>query len=39
LPLIYSGEQLVAVGDLWIAADATSTPGIAVRWSERPALH
>ncbi len=39
LPLIYSGSRLVAVGDLWIAADATSTPGIAVRWSERPALH
>jgi tRNA(Ile)-lysidine synthase len=39
LPLIYSGSRLVAVGDLWIAADAISTPGIAVRWSERPALH
>ena len=39
LPLVYSGEQLVAVGDLWIAADAASSPGVAVRWSERPALH
>jgi len=39
LPLIYSGEQLVAVADLWIAADAASEPGVAVRWSERPALH
>lgn len=39
LPLVFSGERLVAVGDLWIAADAASTPGVAVRWSDRPALH
>jgi tRNA(Ile)-lysidine synthase len=39
LPLIYADEQLVAVADLWIAANATSEPGIAVRWSKRPALH
>ena len=39
LPLVYSGEQLVAVGDLWMAADAVSRPGVAVRWSGRPALH
>lgn len=39
LPLVYSGEQLVAVGDLWIAADAVARPGVAVCWSGRPALH
>ena len=39
LPLVYSGDRLVAVGDLWLAADAASTPGVAVRWSGRPALH
>ena len=39
LPLIYSGDQLVAVGDLWIASEASSTPGVGIRWSERPALH
>ena len=39
LPLIYSGERLVAVGDLWLAEDAASSPGIAVRWDGRPALH
>jgi tRNA(Ile)-lysidine synthase len=39
LPLLYSGAQLVAVGDLWIASDAFSEPGVAIRWSERPALH
>jgi len=39
LPLIYSGDRLVAVGDLWLAADAVSEPGIALRWIGRPALH
>ena len=39
LPLLYSGGELVAVGDLWIAADAASEPGTAIRWSDRPALH
>jgi len=39
LPLIYSGERLVAVADLWIAADAAAEPGVGVCWRERPALH
>ena len=39
LPLVYSGEQLVAVGDLWLAEDAVARPGVAVRWTGRPALH
>lgn len=39
LPLLYSGEQLVAVGDLWIANDAMSSPGVAIHWNGRPALH
>lgn len=39
LPLVYCGEQLVAVGDLWLAADAVTEPGVAVQWSGRPALH
>ncbi len=39
VPLIYSGDTLVAVGDLFLAAEAAATPGVAVRWSERPALH
>ncbi len=39
LPLLYSGERLVAVGDLWLAEDAVAKPGVAVRWSGRPALH
>lgn len=39
LPLIYAGEELVAVADLWIAADAASEPGTAVCWDERPELY
>ena len=39
LPLIYSNDELVAVGDLWIAEGAAARPGIAVRWVNRPPLH
>ncbi|MDJ0794580.1 MAG: tRNA lysidine(34) synthetase TilS [Woeseiaceae bacterium] len=39
LPLVYAGDELVAVGDLWIAQDAAAEPGVAVRWTDRPALH
>jgi len=39
LPLVYSGDRLVAVGDLWLAQEAVARPGISVRWIGRPALH
>lgn len=39
LPLLYAGERLIAVGDLWLADDAVTRPGVAVRWIGRPALH
>ena len=39
VPLVYAGDDLVAVGDLWIAAGAATSPGVAVQWSDRPALH
>jgi len=39
VPLVYVGDKLVAVGDLWVAAGAAASPGVAVRWSDRPALH
>ncbi len=38
LPLLYAGDQLVAVADLWFEADCSSTPGLAVKWTDRPAL-
>ncbi len=37
LPLVYAGDALVAVGDLWIAADAIAEPGYALRWRDAPA--
>ena len=39
VPLVYSDDQLIAVGDLWIADGAAASPGVAVQWSDRPALH
>ncbi len=38
LPLVYSGERLVAVADLWTEASVTERDGYAVRWRDRPAL-
>ena len=38
IPLLYAGDALVAVGDLWIAADALAMPGYCVRWLEKPPL-
>ncbi len=39
LPLVYADDRLVAVADLWIADEAASRPGTAIRWENRPALH
>lgn len=39
LPLIYADNELIAVGDLWLAASAVSEPGVTVCWKDRPALH
>jgi tRNA(Ile)-lysidine synthase len=39
IPLVFSGDQLVAVADLWLAADAASTPGVAIHWQDRPPIH
>jgi len=38
IPLLYSDERLVAVGDLWIAADFVGEEGYRVRWLDRPEL-
>jgi tRNA(Ile)-lysidine synthase len=42
LPLIYSGEQLLAVGDLWIADEFAAREGEAaftIVWDDKPHLH
>jgi tRNA(Ile)-lysidine synthase len=39
LPLIYSGEQLLAVGDLWVAAEFAARDGEAaftIVWDDKP---
>ena len=38
LPLLYAGDRLVAVADLWISAEAVAEPGIAVDWIGRPSI-
>ena len=39
IPLLYSGDDLVAVGDLWIASSVSNSNGFGVNWRNRPALH
>jgi tRNA(Ile)-lysidine synthase len=39
IPLLYCDNELVAVADLWLAADAASRPGVAIRWENRPPIH
>ncbi|MBW7931675.1 MAG: tRNA lysidine(34) synthetase TilS [Gammaproteobacteria bacterium] len=39
IPLLYAGERLVAVADLWIAHEAAAAPGAAglrLRWDRHP---
>jgi tRNA(Ile)-lysidine synthase len=38
LPLLYAGETLVAVADLWIAADCARDDGFRVRWRRKPSI-
>lgn len=38
LPLLFAGDQLVAVADLWVAAECVAVPGFAVRWDGKPAI-
>ncbi|MGH8166471.1 MAG: tRNA lysidine(34) synthetase TilS, partial [Woeseiaceae bacterium] len=39
VPLLYAGETLVAVADLWIAAECASEGGFRVRWSGKPSIY
>lgn len=38
VPLLYAGEKLAAVADLWIAAECAQETGFRVYWENRPAL-
>ena len=39
VPLLYSGDNLVAVADLWIAAEFSKPKGYRVCWRERPEIN
>jgi tRNA(Ile)-lysidine synthase len=39
LPLLYSGDDLVAVADLWIAKDCSGDTGFGVSWHDRSPLN
>lgn len=39
IPLLYAGEELVAIADLWLADEHATAGGYAVCWDERPDLH
>jgi tRNA(Ile)-lysidine synthase len=39
LPLLYAGDKLVAVADLWIAAECTDKAGFGVAWRDHASLH
>ncbi len=39
LPLVYCGGELVAVADLWTAAQRQREGGVAVVWQDRPPLY
>lgn len=38
LPLLYADDTLVAVADLWIAADCARDDGFQVRWRSKPSI-
>ena len=39
LPLVYAGDELVAVADLWVADDAAVDGGYSIAWEGRPDLY
>jgi tRNA(Ile)-lysidine synthase len=39
LPLLYAGDQLVAVADLWVAEECARDAGFGVSWRDRSPLH
>lgn len=38
LPLLFAGEKLVAVADIWVDADLSTSAGLKVIWTDPPAL-
>ena len=41
LPLVFAGDALIGIGDLWMAADwcaAPGAPGLSIAWNQAPLL-
>jgi tRNA(Ile)-lysidine synthase len=38
VPLLYSGDKLVAIADQWIADEASGEPGTIVEWRNHPPI-
>ena len=38
LPLLFHGDELVAVGDLWVSAAHRQDVGLTVEWAEKPVI-
>ncbi len=38
LPILYSQGRIVAVADLWVAADSVAEPGTAIAWINGPSI-
>ncbi|MGI9261809.1 MAG: tRNA lysidine(34) synthetase TilS, partial [Woeseiaceae bacterium] len=39
VPLLYAGDELVAVADVWVSADHSAARGVVVNWREKPLLN
>jgi tRNA(Ile)-lysidine synthase len=39
LPLLYAGDKLVAVADLWIAAECAQEVGYGISWRDHASIH
>ena len=39
IPLVFAGETLVAIGDLWVSADHVAANGFTIAWRDKPPLH
>ncbi|MGB5580087.1 MAG: tRNA lysidine(34) synthetase TilS [Woeseia sp.] len=38
VPLVYGGDALVAIGDLWVAEDFSAAAGYGIVWKNKPVL-
>jgi hypothetical protein len=42
VPLLYRGDELAAIGDLWVSADVAAAPASEprwrVQWTDHPAV-